>query len=63
MVGSAPYSGIREVAHEPGSDGTVRVSTANLNAHYFLADFVNPEKPVMKQGEGCDAPDRLCCLC
>lgn len=47
MVGSAPYTGIREVLHEAGSDGTVRVSTANLNAHYFLADFADPEKPVI----------------
>jgi pimeloyl-ACP methyl ester carboxylesterase len=49
MVGSAPYTGIREIAHEPGSDGTVRVSTANLNAHYLLVDFVDPEKPVLKK--------------
>ncbi len=49
MVGSGPYAGIREIAHEAGSDGTVRVSTANLNAHYFLVDFVDPEKPVLKQ--------------
>ncbi len=45
MVGSSHYSGLREIAHEPGSDGTVRVSTANLNAHYFLADFADPENP------------------
>jgi pimeloyl-ACP methyl ester carboxylesterase len=49
MVGSGPYTGIREIAHEAGSDGTVRVSTANLNAHYFLADFAEPDKPVFKK--------------
>lgn len=32
LVGNAGYSGIRAVANKPGSDGTVRVSTANLNA-------------------------------
>ena len=49
MVGSAPYPGIRSIAHEAGSDGTVRVSTANLNAHYFLADFKDPDKPTIKR--------------
>jgi pimeloyl-ACP methyl ester carboxylesterase len=49
MVGSGRYSGLREIAHEPGSDGTVRVSTANLNAHYFLADFADPEKPTFQR--------------
>lgn len=31
IVGNAPYSGIKGIAHEDGSDGTVYVSTANLN--------------------------------
>lgn len=32
LVGNSGYSGIRAVANKPGSDGTVRVATANLNA-------------------------------
>jgi pimeloyl-ACP methyl ester carboxylesterase len=45
LVGSAAYEGMRSVAHENGSDGTVRVATANLNAHYLEADFGEPEAP------------------
>lgn len=32
MVGNRGYSGLSSIANEPGTDGTVRVSTANLNA-------------------------------
>lgn len=47
LVGSASYGGIREIAHEPGSDGTVRVATANLNAHYLAVDLADPSKPIV----------------
>ncbi len=46
LVGTAAYQGISSVVHENGTDGTVRVSTANLNAHYLRADFVNPSRVV-----------------
>jgi hypothetical protein len=40
LVGTIAYPGMESVVHEDGSDGTVRVSTANLNAHFIKADFV-----------------------
>ena len=32
LVGNSGYGGIRRILNENGSDGTVRVSIANLNA-------------------------------
>ncbi|MEA3187267.1 MAG: hypothetical protein QOD99_1097 [Chthoniobacter sp.] len=51
MVGTISYPGIKSVMHENGSDGTVRVSTANLNATYLSVDFADANaspKPVAK---------------
>lgn len=46
LVGTSGYSGIRAIANKPGGDGTVRVSTANLNPAYLLADFTgDPQHP------------------
>jgi pimeloyl-ACP methyl ester carboxylesterase len=45
MVGSAPYTSLARFTHEPGSDGTVRVATANLTAHYYRVDFAVPDQP------------------
>ena len=40
IVGSHPYpSGVRRLVNEYGSDGTVRVPGANLNAHGLTVDF------------------------
>ncbi|MEH6799458.1 MAG: alpha/beta hydrolase [Halopseudomonas sabulinigri] len=39
LVGNTGYSGISAVANKPGTDGTVRVSTANLKAARMLIDF------------------------
>ena len=39
LVGNSGYSGIAAVANKPGTDGTVRVSTANLQAARMLIDF------------------------
>ncbi|SDR79213.1 hypothetical protein SAMN05216271_0406 [Halopseudomonas sabulinigri] len=39
LVGNTGYSGISAVANKPGTDGTVRVSTANLAAARMLIDF------------------------
>jgi pimeloyl-ACP methyl ester carboxylesterase len=47
MVGSAPYDSIAKYTHERGSDGTVRVSTANLNAHHYKVDFASPNDPAL----------------
>lgn len=46
LVGNRGYDGIRSIANEDGSDGTVRVSTANLNCVHIMVDFVaDPMKP------------------
>lgn len=45
LAGNAGYTGISSAANEPGSDGTVRVSTANLNALYVSADLTDPANP------------------
>jgi pimeloyl-ACP methyl ester carboxylesterase len=39
LVGNTGYSGIAAAANEPGSDGTVRVSTANMTCAALIADF------------------------
>jgi hypothetical protein len=49
LVGSSGYTGISAAANEDGSDGTVLVSTANLNPILVEMDFCNdPQKPVLK---------------
>jgi len=46
LVGNAGYNGISALANEDGSDGTVRVSTANLNAARMTWDFAtDPGNP------------------
>jgi len=46
LVGNHGYTGIAAVANEHGTDGTVRVSTANLNAEYMRWDFASdPQHP------------------
>ncbi len=39
LVGNTGYRGIRSVANEDGGDGTVRISTANLNCSYLKIAF------------------------
>lgn len=43
LVGDTGYDGIRSIANEDGSDGTVRISTANLNA--LRVDVVMGSQP------------------
>jgi len=45
LVGNAGFTGISAAANEPGSDGTVRVSTANLNAARLQVDLSNVNAP------------------
>ncbi|MBC8284675.1 MAG: alpha/beta hydrolase [Nitrospinae bacterium] len=55
LIGNSGYSGIAAAANESGSDGTVRLSTANLNCAHLTADFsINPKEPTikMKQSSG-----------
>lgn len=57
MVGTDPYgNALRASLHENGSDGTVRVSTANLNAHHLTLDFGDPDKPVVTE-RGLNCPE------
>jgi hypothetical protein len=49
LVGNAGYDGIRSIANEDGGDGTVRVSTAAMDAALLEADFAtNPGKPTFR---------------
>lgn len=46
IVGNTGYGGISSLANEEGSDGTVYVSSANLNCEYLQIDFPSlPKKP------------------
>lgn len=42
LVGNRGYEGIRSIWNEDGSDGTVRVSTANMNCVRITAEFPPP---------------------
>ncbi|MEW6679077.1 MAG: alpha/beta fold hydrolase [Pseudomonadota bacterium] len=62
LVGAAGYSGISAAANEDGTDGTVRVSTANLNPVQIRFDFsTDPAKPtlVLQEAKGKTAFARL----
>ena len=49
IVGNTGYSGIAAAANEPGTDGTVRVSTAALDGLFIEADFQSdPQTPSFK---------------
>jgi pimeloyl-ACP methyl ester carboxylesterase len=48
LVGTTAYGDrLRAMVHENGSDGTVRVATANLNAHWLDLDFTDPDRPTL----------------
>lgn len=44
LVGNTGYDGIRAVANEEGGDGTVRISTANLNCAWGRIVFADQER-------------------
>lgn len=49
LVGNKGYDGLAAMANEDGGDGTVRVSTANMNCARLTIDFTdNPQKPDSK---------------
>ncbi|MEZ5553022.1 MAG: alpha/beta hydrolase [Pseudomonadales bacterium] len=49
LVGVEGYKGIRAVANKPGTDGTVYIATANLNAARLTVDFAaDPQQPVYR---------------
>lgn len=49
LVGSDAYDGLKSIGHENGSDGTVRVSTANLNASAFALKFSESGDPQIEE--------------
>ena len=62
LVGTAGYSGISAAANEAGTDGTVRVSTDNLNPMRVTLDFAkDPQKPELQlfEAKGVTAFARL----
>lgn len=49
MVGTSAYPNrLKQMAHENGSDGTVRVATANLNARAWALSLEDPLNPVLR---------------
>jgi pimeloyl-ACP methyl ester carboxylesterase len=63
LVGTAGYSGISAAANEDGTDGTVRVATANLNASLvtfnFATDPQDPPQPTIREATGATAFARM----
>jgi len=56
LIGTDAYSGLGGILHENGSDGTVRVSTANLNASYIKLIFTLPKGYKVEKQEQCYEP-------
>lgn len=53
IVGSMPYQhGLRQMVNENGSDGTVRVAAANLNAYGATLDFTRDQAPTVMRMTG-----------
>jgi pimeloyl-ACP methyl ester carboxylesterase len=55
LVGNEGYGGLRAIANETGSDGTVRISTANLNAlkiEVRLDQAQTPVQPTLQVSNG-----------
>ena len=53
IVGSMPYQhGLRQMVNESGSDGTVRVAAANLNAYGATLDFTRDQAPTVMRMTG-----------
>lgn len=55
LVGNKGYGGMRAIANEEGSDGTVRISTANLNSMKIRIELdvdQTPKNPTLMQSNG-----------
>jgi len=56
IVGSMPYQhGLRQMVNETGSDGTVRVAAANLNAYGATLDFTRDAAPTVMRMTGSES--------
>lgn len=49
LIGDTPYTGIREVINEPGTDGTVRWAGAGLNTRKVTVDLRRPVGPANRR--------------
>ncbi|OGX13796.1 MAG: hypothetical protein A2351_00735 [Omnitrophica bacterium RIFOXYB12_FULL_50_7] len=49
LIGSESYGGLKDLTYENGSDGTVRVSAANLNARYYRLNFQPFNVPLLEE--------------
>ena len=47
LIGNAGFSGISSIANRSGTDGSVRVSTANLNVKSLVLDFTESNNDVI----------------
>lgn len=56
LIGSDAYDGKESIMHENGSDGTVRVSTANLNANAYRLKFSELGQPIIEEIKRCYNP-------
>jgi len=56
LVGTTAFGGLGKVVHEPGSDNTVRVATANLNARHLRIDYADPENPALVETSSTAGP-------
>lgn len=57
LVGTNAFSNVlKQIAHVNGSDGTVCVATASLNARLVAVDFAAPNAPVITERR-CTAPE------
>ena len=59
LVGNEGYDGVRAAANEDGSDGTVRISTANLNAVKMSIDLSRPGESPKEVIRGMPAGHRI----
>jgi pimeloyl-ACP methyl ester carboxylesterase len=46
LIGNKGYDGLQSIANENGSDGTVRISTANLNATKIRLELDEEQSPI-----------------
>lgn len=56
LIGNTGYNGIRAIANEDGSDGTVRLSTANLNCDHVTIRYDVRKDPLK------DKPEHVKCV-
>jgi hypothetical protein len=61
LAGTTAYDNLRAFVHENGSDGTVRVATANLNAHLLKVNFQKTRQDAEQENKYLCVPCLLNC--